>query len=434
MENPSPPPQWAPDPMGRYAQRFWDGNAWTDHVATAAGGEPTTDPLVAQNPVAAQWAPDPTGRYAQRYWDGDAWTDYVATAAGGTPANDPLDRGVAWPAPVAAPSAATTVATADPEPQPEWIDTRAPGRRGLRLATWLALGLAVVVGVTFALTRGSGDGELPTASSTHDGAAGAPATTTGPAGASTTTRPGSPPSTTRVAGSGGTGRKTAPTTTRPGTPQTTSKPAAAAAPHSVNSAEDQAVADQVALTAADLPHGFRADSPAPSHALDSPFPQCKAFHTRLAGTNAVATAMSPDFSDAAQRVASSVHLLVTQSQAASVVDMLANRALPRCLDQVFEKEVRASIARSSAAPIDALDVRVRRLSVAPVGDQSAALRVVTTVTSRGVTTPISADLVSFRVGRAAVLSVFVSPQSDGARDVVLASISERLRQAGAAAQ
>jgi hypothetical protein len=30
----------------------------------------------------ASWYPDPTGRFAQRYWDGSGWTDHVATAAG----------------------------------------------------------------------------------------------------------------------------------------------------------------------------------------------------------------------------------------------------------------------------------------------------------------------------------------------------------------
>jgi hypothetical protein len=430
MENPSPPPQWAPDPMGRYAQRFWDGDAWTDFVATAEGGEPTTDPLVQPGSAPAQWAPDPTGRYVQRYWDGAAWTGFVATASGGAPANDPLDRGAWWPPPTVATPAVAAI-DPEPEPEPDYVDRRA-SRRRLRLATWLALGLAVVVGVAFALTRGSGDTELPTASSTRDGAAATPTSSTGPAGA-TTTHPAGTPSTTHSAGSAATGRKATPTTTRPAATPTTTKPAAAVAPHSVNSTQDQAVADQVALTAADLPSGFRAESSAPSHVLDSSFPQCKVFHTRLAGTNAVATVRSPDFSDAEQRVTSSVHLLVTQSQAASVVDMLHDPALPRCLDRVFSNAARRSIARESAARVDAR-VQVGQLSVAPVGDQRAALRVVTSVTTRGVTVPMSADLVAFRVGRAAVLSVFESPQTDGTRDAVLAAIAQRLRHAGADAR
>jgi hypothetical protein len=29
-----PAAQWATDPSGRYQQRWWDGSAWTSHVAT----------------------------------------------------------------------------------------------------------------------------------------------------------------------------------------------------------------------------------------------------------------------------------------------------------------------------------------------------------------------------------------------------------------
>ena len=27
---------------------------------------------------AANWYPDPTGRHEHRYWDGNAWTDHVS--------------------------------------------------------------------------------------------------------------------------------------------------------------------------------------------------------------------------------------------------------------------------------------------------------------------------------------------------------------------
>lgn len=36
--------RWAPDPTGRHAQRYWDGQQWTEHVADAAGGQ-SVDPL-----------------------------------------------------------------------------------------------------------------------------------------------------------------------------------------------------------------------------------------------------------------------------------------------------------------------------------------------------------------------------------------------------
>ena len=40
----SVPAGWSPDPYGRYAQRYWDGTAWTNHVV-AGDGTQSTDPL-----------------------------------------------------------------------------------------------------------------------------------------------------------------------------------------------------------------------------------------------------------------------------------------------------------------------------------------------------------------------------------------------------
>jgi hypothetical protein len=42
---PAPPQQghWAPDPHGRFEQRYWDGTAWTEHVIS--GGTQSTDPV-----------------------------------------------------------------------------------------------------------------------------------------------------------------------------------------------------------------------------------------------------------------------------------------------------------------------------------------------------------------------------------------------------
>jgi len=39
----STPADWYPDPNGRAEVRYWDGNAWTDHVST--GGQQSTDPV-----------------------------------------------------------------------------------------------------------------------------------------------------------------------------------------------------------------------------------------------------------------------------------------------------------------------------------------------------------------------------------------------------
>ena len=42
------PAAWYPDPVARHEYRYWDGAAWTDHVADA--GEQSTDPLYAATP------------------------------------------------------------------------------------------------------------------------------------------------------------------------------------------------------------------------------------------------------------------------------------------------------------------------------------------------------------------------------------------------
>ncbi len=55
--------------------------------------------------TAAAWLPDPTGKHELRYWNGDAWTEHVADD--GVQATDPTPDGAAAPAtPAAAPTTA----------------------------------------------------------------------------------------------------------------------------------------------------------------------------------------------------------------------------------------------------------------------------------------------------------------------------------------
>jgi hypothetical protein len=39
---PSVPANWYKDPSGRFEMRYWNGSAWTEHVATA--GKQSIDP------------------------------------------------------------------------------------------------------------------------------------------------------------------------------------------------------------------------------------------------------------------------------------------------------------------------------------------------------------------------------------------------------
>ena len=46
---PATPPGWFPDPLGRHEQRYWDGQQWTEHVASH--GRQSVDPVGAPQQV-----------------------------------------------------------------------------------------------------------------------------------------------------------------------------------------------------------------------------------------------------------------------------------------------------------------------------------------------------------------------------------------------
>jgi hypothetical protein len=168
---------WAPDPSGRFAQRFWDGTRWTDFVASSDGGQPTTDPLAAGTsfppptwsaastgvapppppsaaaamPAAeragaapAAWYRDPAGRHHARFWSGAVWTTQV------------VDHGLLSvdAAPPPPPSAPAIPLAAPEEP---------PTERRRRALIWAAaaLGAAAVVVAALLLLGGGGHGGAP---------------------------------------------------------------------------------------------------------------------------------------------------------------------------------------------------------------------------------------------------------------------------------
>jgi hypothetical protein len=113
-------PGWYPDALGRYAQRYYDGNAWTEHVADAAGNRGI-------DPVQGAAAPASSGGFAPP----------ASSAVGGPGA----------PGSTSAPSAATggTWSATGPSPAPHGgpgtAATPAPAGSG---------GVAVTVGLLVA--------------------------------------------------------------------------------------------------------------------------------------------------------------------------------------------------------------------------------------------------------------------------------------------
>lgn len=79
----SSPAGWFADPFGRSERRYWDGNAWTEHVITHGhqGIDPALDTASVPTPiqVPADWYPDPFGRHERRYWDATQWTEHVSS-------------------------------------------------------------------------------------------------------------------------------------------------------------------------------------------------------------------------------------------------------------------------------------------------------------------------------------------------------------------
>jgi hypothetical protein len=80
---PAGPPTWDPNPVPATAH-----DAWADETPAAIPAEPgavesqspRSAPVATAAPLpAAGWFPDPKGEAANRYWDGNAWTDHTSS-------------------------------------------------------------------------------------------------------------------------------------------------------------------------------------------------------------------------------------------------------------------------------------------------------------------------------------------------------------------
>lgn len=75
-----PAADWYPDPTGRHEYRYWDGSAWTDHVADA--GEASTDPIAASTSAAQE---DPTAQQTAAAQPADVAVPVDSGGSGGEP-------------------------------------------------------------------------------------------------------------------------------------------------------------------------------------------------------------------------------------------------------------------------------------------------------------------------------------------------------------
>ena len=108
--------------------------------------------MTAPLPPAADWYPDPVGRGAYRYWDGDRWTGWIAD--GGASRPDTLDMPAGLPAPtLLAPPSPGTVAPMPTTRPPDQLRYRSLA--GLTTAlTWL-LGASILSALALAIACGN---------------------------------------------------------------------------------------------------------------------------------------------------------------------------------------------------------------------------------------------------------------------------------------
>ncbi|MDY7106673.1 MAG: DUF2510 domain-containing protein [Actinomycetota bacterium] len=120
-------PAWYPDPSGRFAQRYHDGNRWTEHVLDAGGNRNTDAPVA--SPAVEERRPAP---------------DLQHSAAGAVRRPDHLAEGGGAAAPVngvarAAPSDPPAAGRSgheqvSPQPMPSRFAPQAPGGDGVERA------------------------------------------------------------------------------------------------------------------------------------------------------------------------------------------------------------------------------------------------------------------------------------------------------------
>lgn len=77
-----------PDSQAMHAQQMAALNAQNQLLRQQVASQPPPPPEQSGSGAAAGWYADPSGVFHQRYWSGEAWTEHVQRADG-TPAVDP---------------------------------------------------------------------------------------------------------------------------------------------------------------------------------------------------------------------------------------------------------------------------------------------------------------------------------------------------------
>ena len=92
-QQPPPPPAWYPDPAGGGGTRWWDGQAWTDHVQAAAQQAAVQAPVLPQQGTGASLYDQPVLVVSQRTKLIELTNEYAVLDAQGQQIGAVIERG-----------------------------------------------------------------------------------------------------------------------------------------------------------------------------------------------------------------------------------------------------------------------------------------------------------------------------------------------------
>ena len=169
---------------------------------------------------------------------------------------------------------------------------------------------------------------------------------------------------------------------------TASAGVSAAASAGASTAGDKSIAKAGVLTADDFSAEWQQERPDPVDKgvdrIAEGIPSCRGYLVVKTAAHKNPRAKSQDFVQGDDEVSNTVNVFSTERAATGALVDIRKPSIEKCLQTVFEKVIRASIAEDPATrkQIESVDVEVTRPDVPAVGDEALAFEIVITVRTK----------------------------------------------------
>ena len=151
---------------------------------------------------------------------------------------------------------------------------------------------------------------------------------------------------------------------------------------------DKAIAKAGVLTADDFSAEWQQERPDPVDKdvdrIAEGIPSCRAYLAVKTAAHKNPRAKSQDFVQGDDEVSNTTNVFSTERAATGALTEVRDPSVERCLQTVFEKVIRASIAEDPATrkQIKSVDVEVTRPDVPAVGDEALAFEIVVAILTK----------------------------------------------------